>query len=240
MLENIRENSSGFVAWGIAILIIITMAFFGVSSYVGHQPYPVIAEVGGRSITENDFRYAFQNWQRSASQRFGQNAQIDFNTDFFKRQTLDRMINQELVAEISEKENYRVGDRQIADLIRSNPEFQTDGKFDSSKYTAVAGGYGSKAAYEENLRSSLSTQQVLLGLADSSFVLPTKLSDLVELRSEKREFDLVRFPISEYAKKIDISDEEIAADYAANIDAYNQEEKVSVEFVRSKASDLEA
>ena len=240
MLENIRENSSGVVAWGVAILIIVTMAFFGVSSYVGHQPYAVIAEVGGRSITEDNFRYTFQNWQRSALQRMGDNAPVDLDSDVFKLQTLDRMINQELVAEISEKENYRVGDQQIANLIRNNPEFQTDGKFDPSKYTTVAGGYGSKTAYEENLRQNLSSQQVLLGLADSGFVLPNKLNDLVELRTEKREFDLVRFPISEYAKKIDVSDEEISKDYAANIDAYNQEERVAVEFVRFKATDLES
>jgi len=239
MLENIRENSSGVVAWGIAILIIVTMAFFGVSSYVGHQPAAVVAEVGGRSISEENFRYAFQNWQRATRQRMGQNAQINLDSDFFKLQTLDRLINQELVAEISEKDNYRIGDRQVADLIRRNPEFQTDGKFDPAKYTTVAGSYGSKTAYEENLRQNLSSQQVLSGLADSSFVLPNKLDDLVKLRSEKREFDLVRFPIAEYAKKIDISDEEISADYSANIESYNQEEQVSVEYVRFKASALE-
>ena len=240
MLENIRENSSGFVAWGIAILIIVTMAFFGVSSYVGHHPYAVIAEVGGRSITEENFRYAFQNWQRSTLQRAGPNAQLDLNTDFFKLQTLDRLINQELIAEISEKENYRVGDQQVANIIRNNPEFQTDGQFDPAKYTTLSSSYGSKATYEENIRQNLSTQQVLLGLADSNFVLPTKVNELVELRSEQREFDLVRFSIYEYAKKIDISDEEIASDYSANIDAYNQDERTSIEFVRFKANDLES
>lgn len=239
MLENIRENSSGIVAWGIAILIIIAMAFFGVSSYVSHQPYAIIAEIGDRSINEEHFRGEFQNWQRMTRQRMGENAQISLDSDFFKLQTLDRMINQQLIAEISEKDDYRVGDKQVADVVRNNSEFQTEGVFDSEKYTAIANSYGSKQAYEANIRQNLSDRQVLSGLFDSSFVLPSKLDELIKLRTEKREFDLVRFPTSEYAKKVEVSDEEIATDYDANIQRYQQDEKVAVEYIHFKASDLE-
>lgn len=240
MLENIRENSSGVVAWGIAILIIITMAFFGVSSYVSSDPEPVLAEVGGRSITQYEFNNAFQNWQRSTQQRLGQNNSVDLNSQFFRMQTLDRLINQELVAELSEKGKYRVSDKQVADVIRQDPRFQTDGQFDDEIYTRFAtASHRSKANFENYLRQNLSTRQVLSGLGDSAFVLPSKLQDVLSLRAQTREFDLVRFSIDEYAKDVQISDADTEAYYQANLERFNEEEKMSVQYLRFAATDLE-
>jgi len=56
MLTDIRDRSSGIFAWFIAALIIIPMAFFGVSEYASTEARPTIVEIGDQKIIQQDYQ----------------------------------------------------------------------------------------------------------------------------------------------------------------------------------------
>ncbi len=241
MLENIRENSSGVIAWGIAILIIITMAFFGVSSYVSQEPIPTVASVGKQSITQYSFRNALQAQQQQMRRFMGDNVSIDLNSDDFKKNVLDNLINRALLEETAEKDNYQVNDALLGNLIRENRQFQVDGKFSLETYNDYVASRGqSKAQFENDFRQRARLQQVASGFAESSFVPAGRLDDLLALRTEKRSFDLVKFSTSDYLTSVEVSDSETDAYYQANIADFNEPEKVSVEYIRLNTDDLKS
>ncbi len=240
MLSNIRENSSGVLAWIVAILIIIAMAFFGLSSYVGHEPTPVIAKVGDRSINQLQFRGEFDQWKRMMRQRMGQNSTLDLDSDSFKQNTLDRMINREIVAGLAEKQGYTVSDEQVANSILTNPQFQLDGEFSQETYDSYVSSVArSKSDYEDQVRQRLSVSQVISGFGDSGFSLGNTVTELSGLQAQKRTFDLVSFKVDDLAKGVELTDEQIQAYYDENIDDYLEDDRMSVSYVRLSAKDLE-
>lgn len=239
MLENIRENSSGIFAWGIALLIIITMAFFGVSSYVSSEPQPVITKVGDQTITQQQFRFALQNQQQFMQRFMGNNTSIDLNSDGFKDSVLDSLVNRALIVEAANQSNYQVGDDLLARVIRQNPQFQVDGQFDQETYNnAVAGRGYSKKQFEDELREQERLRQVNSGFAESSFILPTRLQELVDLRGQQRNYDIVSLSVADYKEQSEIDAQQVEEYYQANLEQFNEPEKVTVEYLRLRAEDL--
>ena len=116
MLQNIREKSSGWIAYVILGLIIITMAFFGIESYFAPKVETYSARIegpgkilrwGGQTfdISQDAFRSRFE--QVRAQERDRQGDAFDgaaFEEVGNKRKVLDRMIDEEILKLVAERD----------------------------------------------------------------------------------------------------------------------------------------
>lgn len=234
MLTEIRDRSSGWFAWIIAALIIIPMAFWGVQEYASTDARPVLAEVGEQKIYQSEFQQQLANQQQRATSANPALASSDiFSSDFYKRSVLASMINRALVENVAAEHNYRIGDTQLAALIKDNPVFQTDGKFDPSLYQnyLTSSGLFSKKQFEGNIRESSRVQQVSSGYQESAIVLPDELREILEIQAEKRTFDLITVNKADFNDKVEVSDADIEAYYQENTNNYMEPDRRSVEYV---------
>ena len=229
MLESIRSRSSGIFAWAIAGIIIVTMALFGVNSYVTEGADPALYKEGDNLVTLNQYRNALQQAQQRA---LAQNQNVDIAGIEFKRAVLEQLIGQVIVESSAQESGYVAADESVARLIIDNSAFQVDGKFDKDTYDQfVASNFGTKDRYEELLKNNLVTRQLSSGILDSGLVLPKREKALLNLLSEKRSIDLVSIKLVDIESTIEVTDEQITAYYEENKDNYLDPEKVSVEFI---------
>lgn len=233
MLTEIRERSSGIFAWIIAALIIIPMAFWGVQEYASTEVTPTIIKIGEQKISQNAFQAELSNAQAQARARNPNLANSDvFNSDFYKRQVLDGMINRTIAQNLAEQHDYQVGNKQLAELIRQSPQFQVDDKFDVDAYERfVASQAFSKAEFEDRTRANTKVRQVSSGYAESSIVLPDEVRQLLEIQSEERSFDIVTVKQADFVDDIVVSDDDIKEYFDDNIDSFMHPERMSISYV---------
>lgn len=237
MLEKIRSRSSGIFAWFIAIVIIVTMALFGVSSYVSEGVDPIIYEYDGEKILQSQYRGTLQQAQ---SRALSQNSAINVSSEQFKINVLRQIINQTLVRALSQDAGYIAADKSVANLILENPSFQADGKFDVETYNLfVSGNFGSKQNYEQLLKNSVVSSQFVSGLINSTIEIPGRKNEILSLASEKREFDIVNYSVDDLIKSVIVSDEQVAEHFESTKSLYQDSEKLSVDYITLNAKTFE-
>jgi len=136
-------------------------------------------------------------------------------------------------------QNYRIGDEQLAAIIRDSELFKVDGKFDASAYEQyVLSSQYSKTRYEDALRDDQRLQQVVTGLQqvvtgyqESAIVLSDEVRELLEIQAEQRTFDVFSVSKNDYLESVVVDNAEIDEYYQANEDQFLNEEKVSLQFV---------
>ena len=87
------------------------------------------------------------------------------NSIEFRTAVLDDLIQRRLLGLDAESAGFRVGDDQLAQFIKNNPRFQTDGQFDSAMYQQSVQSLGyTKVGFEAYLRQQNVLQQLQQGM----------------------------------------------------------------------------
>ncbi|MBX2868544.1 MAG: SurA N-terminal domain-containing protein [Acidiferrobacterales bacterium] len=233
MLTAIREGSKGWISGIIIGAIVLTFALFGISSYLeGGEEIPV-ATVNGEEIDN----YVYQN--QVALQR--QNMLSRFGGSFdpslldslgIKDQVLNGLIENRLLDQYTRSENYRMTDRQLAVALQSNPQFQSEGRFDPELYQRIIASNGmSPQGYEEAERRASLTRQLQEAISGSSFTIDNELSRLVSLQDQTRDVRYAVIPADKYIDEFEFGDEEAKKYYDDNIDSFQNPARMRVEYI---------
>lgn len=240
MLHFIRERAQGWIAWFIVGLITIPFALWGVNSYISGQSDVVVATVNGDKIKQDDLQQAVQRYRDQMRNAMG--AQFDpamFEGDAIKREILNGMIEQKLLADATQDLGQRVSDKTIAQYIHATPAFQKDGKFDSQTYEMLLARAGySPASYEAQLRSDMLSQQLTSSIQASAFVTNNAINHLLSLEQQTRDIAYGVVPVAKYLADISVTDEEVKHFYSANLDNFAAPEQVSVNYLSLSVAEL--
>lgn len=215
-------------------LLIIPFALWGVESYqsfFGHGND--VAEVAGYRISGAELQRAMQQQQDRLRQAAGRNVDPALlDTPSARRELLDGMIAQRVLAVYAAKSNLVTTDEQLRDIIGAVPAFQDNGKFSRERYELLLKAQNSvPAQYEAQLRNDMVMQQLVSGLAESSFVARTTAQRLAALRGEMREVAEALIPATRFSAQVKLSPEAIEAFYKSTPKAFEIPEQVRVEYV---------
>ncbi|MDG2087556.1 MAG: SurA N-terminal domain-containing protein [Arenicellaceae bacterium] len=240
MLNVIRSRAAGFGAWIIALIIMIPMALWGINDYVAVDPDPPVAEINGQTLSQAMFRNALDAQRRNIRTQLGATADVSYlDSAEFQRGVLDSMINELVVQDQVEQQGYRLGDKELADLLREQEIFQLDGAFSQEAYDTylVSQGQFSKQRFEETIRKRSLLRQYTAGYEESSFVLPGEMRRLLSYQAEKRSIAIATFENAVYVDQIEPSEQDLEEYYQANLDSFFEPEKITVEYVRLAVED---
>ena len=135
MLTEIKDRATGWIAWIIVIIISIPFALWGVNEYFAGGSSLNVAVVNGEEIDQQTYRYALEERRSMARRLLGNRFDPDStNTIEFRMAVLDDLVLRQLLQENAEDAGFRVSDEQLAEFIRTTPQFQRDGQFDSAAY----------------------------------------------------------------------------------------------------------
>jgi peptidyl-prolyl cis-trans isomerase D len=238
MLQEIRERAQGWFAWAIVILISIPFALWGIQEYLGVGSIPVVAKVNGQEINERDLDVAVHRQQRPESDKAA-----DAETGLAQRRqaVLDGMIREALLVQAAEAMKMRASDAAVVATIHSVPAFQRDGQFDVPAYQQALRQQGmAEAAFEQQLRRLLVTDQLVEGIRGSAFVTPAELRDSLRLTEQQRDVGYLVLRRADFTPAAPADDAEVKAYYERNRDAFMSPERAQIEYLELDAARLAA
>ncbi|MEE4216171.1 MAG: SurA N-terminal domain-containing protein [Xanthomonadales bacterium] len=236
VLQSIRDRLHGIIAIFIFAILIIPFAFVGVNSYFTSGTVNAVAVVNDQEITLNDYNAAFQNYRRRLQAQMGQAFDPElFDQAIIRRQFLDQMINEELMAQVSIDAGLAVTDEKLAESIRSLSAFEVDGEFNVDVYQQRLAAQGlTPQQFEMDLRGSLVMDQFPNAIGSSAIATRWELEDYARLQDQTRAFSAVVVPAVVDTESV-IGEEELLAWYEDHQADYMSKEQVVIEYLELDA-----
>ena len=230
MLGTIRDRASGWVAGIIVGALIISFAFWGVSSYFGGGNI-YIANVNGTDIDLQTYQRSLYNLRKQMQSIFGNDLSLE-EEELIKEQTIQKLVETELVNQIIDHSGLRVTNKKVVETIKSLEFFKDEEGFDRTKYERSILNLGMDPVYfEAQLRMDLLSEQLQAGLSESFFVLESELQDVLQLKTQTRDITYSILNLESFVDDSEIDDAEIETFYKANPERYADPEKVKIEYI---------
>lgn len=233
MLEQIREKAPRWLVSTILVLLVVPFALWGVNSYVEPRGNTAAARVGDASISVN----ALQQALRQEGQRLRQTLGDAYSPQLLdnpgtRRVVLERLINRELLLQDAGQRRLQVPDAAVAAIIQAEPAFAGEKGFDRALYESQLRRQGlTPAAFEADLRSSLTLQQIESGLAETAFMSTAELDSLAALWFERRDLRLATLDWQKFAPAQAPDAAAIQAYYDAHKADFRTDEQVRVAYL---------
>lgn len=232
MLQNIRDNSQGWIAKTIIGVIVVLMALTGFDAIIQSTSNSQnAADVNGEKITQSSLNAAVDMQRRQLIQQFGKDFDASLLDDKLLRQaSLDSLVDRTLLLQGAKDAGMGFSDASLDQLILQTPAFQVDGKFNAARFDQILQQQGmGRMEFRERLKQDVLVSQLQASLAASNFVTDAELENFVRLDKQTRDFASQTIHID--TKSIDISDDELKAYYDEHKDQYMSPEQVVVEYV---------
>lgn len=243
MLEKIREGSQGVIAKGILVLVILSFAFTGVSSYLGSSSEPSAATVNGEEISKSALEQAYQSERARLEQQLGDMYDTLASNESYlasvKQNVLERLIADKLVDQAAADLGLTVSDQQIKTAIMNEPAFQTDGKFDNDRYLALIRQLGYQAnSFRDMMRGDMTRRQLVVTVVGSEFVLPGEAEYLAKIQGQTRDIRYHVVDAEPMLATVSVSDEEANTYYQQNQSLFVRPETISLDYIELSANQL--
>jgi len=235
MLQNIRDNSQGWIAKTIIGLIVMLMAFTGFDAIVQSTSNSRnAAEVNGEEITLDSLNAAVDMQRRQLIQQFGKDFDASLLDDkLLRNAALDSLVERTLLLQGAKDAGMAVSDAALDQMIVQLPVFQVEGKFDAARFDQVLQQQGfTRMQFRERLKQDVLISQLQAALAGSNFVTDAELDAFVRLDKQTRDFASLTLPAD--SKPIELTDEEVKAYYDEHADQFMSVEQVVIEYVELK------
>lgn len=235
MLQSMRDNIKGTAAFILVIIICIPFALFGVDALFTPSTNKSAAEINGDEISQQELQRAvyLQKQQLLARKYKG-----DVSDEALSGPVLDQLIRRKLMRQLAIDSKMAISDQTIDQLLLSEPQFQTDGKFDAEKYMRLIANIGhSPSSYKALLVQDMLIAQLQSGLKNTAFLTGNEANRIAGLLDQKRDFSYLVLPKSTQLIS-DVSQEEIEQHYQTNKAEFTSQEVVSVSFIELKLEDI--
>ena len=248
MLQSIREKTSGWVAVVVLGLVIITMAFFGVESYITGSVDSFAARIEGpakflgyygqkRDVSTQEFRERFdrvrQQERNAKGEAFDPTA---FESLEKKREVLDQLVDEALLGLVAEKEGLVLAKSAVQKEIMGIQAFQTAGRFDPKQYQMVLGAQGmTPLQFEKLITADLIQRQLPEELMASGFASDGELDAYLRSTRQTRDIRFIELPPVVPTMPAP-TDADIKAWYDGHAASYRSPEQVAIEYVELNAT----
>jgi peptidyl-prolyl cis-trans isomerase D len=233
MLLGLRERISGYLAWIFVILITIPFVLWGIQEYVGLGEPSYAIKVNDERIPLNEYERTMAIARSSLAQAYGGRIPPGFDVDsYLRKQTVEQLIQNELMDQLFDRHNYRVDASTMQQTIMGDTYFHIDGKFSNLRYREELRSRGvTSQEYEDLLRQQMLTAQINQGLVQTSFIPDAELAEHVKISHQTRDFSYLLVPFAAHEKNTRVGAEEVEQYYNSHSDVLTTDERVKVEYI---------
>lgn len=232
MLQNIRDNSQGWIAKTIIGLIVALLALTGVDAiFTSTSNSQNAAQVNGEEITSAELGQAVEMQRRQLLQQLGRDFDASLLDEKLLRDSaLNGLVERTLLLQGAEKADFAFSKQALDQLVLQTPEFLVDGKFDADRFDQVIRQLGySRLQFRRMLEEEMLVGQLRAGLAGSGFVTDEEIAAFARLEKQTRDFATLTLAADSAA--VQLSDDDIKAYYDAQASEFMSPEQVVLEYV---------
>ena len=219
------------------LLIIPSFVLFGIEGYSSFKDQgATVAKVNGNKISQGDWDAAHK---REVDRIRTSMPNIDvkmFDTPEAKYSTLERLVRDQVVAAAAQKLHLVASDTRLARELQSIPAIAAlrtpDGKLDMERYKQLAASQGmTPEMFELQMRADISNRQVIQGVQGSAFATLAQTQTAMNAFMQRREVQILNFPASDFASKVNVSEADVQAYYDKNTAKFQSNETADIEYV---------
>ncbi|MDE1531876.1 SurA N-terminal domain-containing protein [Pseudomonas carnis] len=238
MLQNIRDNSQGWIAKTIIGIIVALMAFTGIEAIFqasGNNKQDV-AKVNGEEITQAELSQAVDMQRRQLMQQLGKDFDASLLDEKLLRDAaLKGLIDRKLLLQGAADSKFGFSEAALDQVILQTPEFQVDGKFNAERFDQVIRQLGySRMQFRQMLTQEMLIGQVRAGIAGSGFVTDAEVLAFARLEKQTRDFATVNIKADPAAVKL--TDDEVKAYYDQHAKEFMTPDQVVIDYLELKKS----
>ncbi|WP_138738455.1 SurA N-terminal domain-containing protein [Pseudomonas sp. FSL W7-0098] len=237
MLQNIRDNSQGWIAKTIIGVIVALMALTGFDAiFQATSTSQDAAKVNGEEITQVELSQAVDMQRRQLLQQLGKDFDSSLLDEKMLREAaLKGLIDRKLLLQGAKDAKFSFSEAALDQVILLTPEFQEDGKFSPERFDQVIRqlGYG-RLQFRNMLGEEMLIGQLRAGLAGSGFVTDEQVNAFARLEKQTRDFASLNIKADPAAVKL--SDDEIKAYYDEHAKEFMTPDQVVIDYIELKKS----
>jgi len=237
MLQNIRDNSQGWIAKTIIGIIVVLMALTGFDAiFQATTNKNEAAKVNGDEISQNELSQAVDMQRRQLMQQLGKDFDASLLDEKMLRDSaLKGLIDRKLLLQGAENAKFSFSEAALDQVILQTPEFQVDGKFSSERFDQVIRQLGySRMQFRQMLTQEMLIGQLRAGVAGSGFVTDAQVLAFARLEKQTRDFAALNIKADPAAVKL--TDEEVKAYYDEHAKEFMTPDQVVIDYLELKKS----
>ena len=237
MLDFFRNHQRLMMAL-LLLIVLPGLGFVGIQGFRGFfDDSANVAAVNGHKITRVEFDGAFRQQIDQARQALGGQFDIKaFDTPDHRKQVLDGLIQQRVLADETQRLHLTASDNAVRDALMSDPMIASlkkpDGTIDVERYAQLLSFQGmTPEQYQERVRYSLALQQIPASIVSSAFTPKGPAERLSELAAQQREVQALVLKASDYAAKVQPTDAQLTAYYDAHKQSFATPETATIQYL---------
>ena len=235
MLQNIRDNSQGWIAKTIIGVIVALLALTGFDAIFKATTHNQdAAKVNGEEITQNELSQAVDMQRRQLMQQLGKDFDASLLDEKMLREAaLKGLIDRKLLLQGAQDSKFAFSEGALDQVILQTPEFQVEGKFSPERFDQVIRQLGyTRLQFRQMLAQEMLIGQVRAGLAGSGFVTDAQVLAFARLEKQTRDFASLSIKADPAAVKL--TDDEVKAYYDQHAKEFMTPDQVVIDYIELK------
>ncbi len=235
MLQNIRDNSQGWIAKTIIGVIVALMALTGFDAIFKATTHSnEAAKVNGEEISQSELSQAVDMQRRQLMQQLGKDFDASLLDEKMLREAaLKGLIDRKLLLQGAKDSKFAFSEAALDQVILQTPEFLVDGKFSPERFDQVIRQLGySRLQFRQMLAQEMLIGQLRAGLAGSGFVTDAQVLAFARLEKQTRDFASLNIKLDPAAVKL--TDDEVKAYYDQHAKEFMTPDQVVVDYLELK------
>ena len=194
MLEAMRRGTQTWVAKLLFGLLVLSFAIWGINDVFTGWGRGAVAKVGNTSISDEEFRRAYQNELERVSQQARQRITAEQGRAFgLDQRVLAQLLSGAAVEAHADKLGLALSDQTLVEGVQSDPDFQTNGKFSKENFDALLRQINLSEEAFLNLRRKDELRSAIIRSFITGQTVPKPLFDLMhDYNGEKRVIEWVK------------------------------------------------
>jgi len=232
MLQNIRDNSQGWIAKTIIGIIVVLLALTGFEAIFNSSGNARnAAEVNGEEISLDELNQAVNMQRRQLMQQLGSDFDASlFDDKLMRDSALGALIDRTLLLQGARNADFAFSQAALDQLILQTPEFAVDGVFNAARFDQVIQQMGyTRMQFRQLLEQEMLIGQLRAGISGSGFVTDQQIERFAQLERQTRDFASIT--VAADSSAVQVSDEEARQYYEANTERFRSPEQVVLEYV---------
>jgi len=234
VLNAMRKSADSPVLKILFVAIVLVFMFWGVGSMRASR-MEVAARVNDEVVTRRQFDDAYKRLA-AMYQNAGQQAPP---ADYLRSQTLDQLIDAELLVQEADRVGLTVDEDELREAIASSPDFQSGGRFDKELYLRILQQNGFKPSdFEELQRRRLLAAKLQELVRGGVHVSDQELKDRFRYDNERLNLRFVRVAAAPLVGSVTVTDEDVQKFFTENQEQYREPERVRIKLIEFKPDEI--
>lgn len=210
MQPKFTSKVSKYVVGFFMAAIIISFILTGFQGFLGSPDS--VAKVDGHSVSMREYQGLLQAELDRFSQIFGGKPLTNQQIRQFriKENVINQLVQKALLVNLADKMNMTPGSEEVKATIKELPYFQTQGKFDVSRYKGLLQANSlTPTGFEESIKNDLKFQKISETL-QNIYISDNYAKDILKIKNQTANVVAVQFERESLVPFIEVSKEQVS------------------------------